>query len=123
MIVTPDEIAERHDGVIVVQSTSPLFVAHSYWIIVQTIEAAGLVVRPYQVPVPSFGVWGYALAKKAPFDAPSALSVPGLRYLDPPTMASLFVMPKDMQRVPAEVNRLDNQILVRRYEEEGERWR
>ena len=38
-------------------------------------------------------------------------------------MASLFVMPKDMQRVPAEVNRLDNQILVRRYEEEGERWR
>ncbi len=113
------------DGVVVVQSTSPLFVAHSYWIIVHTMESVGFVVRPYQVPVPSFGVWGYALAKKAPFAVPAALpeALSGLRYLDAATMTASFAMPKDMQRVPSEVNRLDNQILVRRYEEEGERWR
>jgi len=110
------------DGAVVVQSTSPLFVARSYWIIITTMESAGFIVRPYQVPVPSFGVWGYALAKKAPFPVPSATPV-ALRYLDPATMAAMFVMPRDMQRVPADVNRLDNQILVRRYEEEGERWR
>jgi spermidine synthase len=33
----------------------------------------------------------------------------------------MFVMPADMQRVPAEVNRLDNQVLVRIYEDESSR--
>jgi len=33
----------------------------------------------------------------------------------------MFVFPKDMERVPAEVNRLNNQILVRYFEREWRR--
>lgn len=118
------ERALDDDGVVVVQSTSPLLVRKSFWTIVTTMEAAGFVVRPYQVTVPSFGVWGYCLAKKAPFPAPTSLaSREGLRFLDDATLASLFVLGPDMQRVPTEVNCLDNQILVRTYEEEGAHWR
>src|SRR5262249_40928734 len=52
-------------GAVSVQATSPLFARRSYWCIVETIRAAGLAVLPYHLPVPSFGVWGFALAKQA----------------------------------------------------------
>jgi spermidine synthase len=109
------------DGVITVQSTSPLFARTSYWCVVRTLEAAGLFVRPYQAAVPSFGVWGYALARVQPF-APPTRAPAGLRFLDDATMAQLFVLPADEARVPVEVNRLDNQVLVRYYEGEWRKW-
>jgi len=34
----------------------------------------------------------------------------------------MFVFPADMARVPAETNRLDNQILVQYYGDEWKRW-
>jgi predicted membrane-bound spermidine synthase len=32
------------------------------------------------------------------------------------------VLSKDLERVPAEINRLDNQMLVRYYESEWDKW-
>src|SRR4051794_7496307 len=87
-----------------VQSTSPLFARKSYWCIMRTIEAAGFPVKPYQTTVPSFGVWGYALARAAPFDPPT-VAPPGLRYLDDKAMAALFVLPADLDALPVEINR------------------
>ena len=104
-----------------VQSGSPLFARQSFWCIVRTMEASGLHVRPYQTTVPSFGVWGFALASATPFDAPRHVAVP-VRFLDDPTLAAMFVFPLDMAAVPVEINRLDNQMLVRYYEEEWRRW-
>ena len=84
-------------------------------------DAAGLRVRPYQTTVPSFGVWGFALARLHPFAPPARVPLP-LRYLDAPTLAGMFVFPPDMDSVPVEINRLDNQMLVRYYEEEWKKW-
>jgi spermidine synthase len=109
------------DAVVAVQSTSPLFARRSYWCIVRTMEAAGLHVRPYQATVPTFGVWGFALAMQQPFDAPEHVEVP-VRFLDDATLAGMFVFPRDMTAVPVEINRLDNQMLVRYYEDEWRRW-
>jgi spermidine synthase len=109
-------------GVMAVQSTSPLMARRSFWCINRTIAAAGFLVRPYHALVPSFGEWGYALAALRPFEAPTTVPVPGLRYLDGPTLASLFVLGPDMAPVEAEVNRLNNQTLVHYYEEEWRRW-
>ncbi len=108
-------------GAVAVQCTSPLFARRSYWCIVRTIEAAGFVVRPYQTTVPSFGVWGYALARLEPFGTPAHVAVP-VDFLNDAILASLFVFPRDMAPVPVEINRLDNQILVRYYEDEWRRW-
>ena len=117
---------EKHlapEAVVSVQSTSPLFARASYWCIVRTMEAAGFHVAPYQTTVPSFGVWGFALASKAPLAAPEKVPAGiALKFLDDATLASLFVMPHDAQEVPAEINRLDNQMLVRYYETEWRRW-
>lgn len=49
----------------------------------------------------------------------AALSL-GLRFLTAQIMASLLLFPPDMAPVDAEINRLNNQILVRYYEHE---WR
>ena len=109
-------------GAAVVQATSPLFARKSYWCIVETMRAAGLSVQPYQVTVPSFGVWGYALARRVPFDPPTRVPNVALRYLNEPALAAMFVMPADMTPVPVEINQLDNQALVRYYEREWRRW-
>ncbi len=110
---------------VALQCTSPLTAPKSYWCVVGTLEAAGFHVRPYHAAVPSFGVWGYALAGLDNFDAPAALPVsvaPSLRYLNDETLRQLFILPSDLRRVPAEINRLDNQSLVRYYEDEWSRW-
>lgn len=109
------------DAVVTVQCTSPLNAPRAYWCIIRTMEAAGLHVRPYQTTVPSFGVWGFALARQQPFDAPIHIRV-AARFLDDPTLASMFIFPRDMAPVPVEINRLDNQMLVRYYEEEWGKW-
>lgn len=109
------------DGVAAVQSTSPLMARRSFWCITRTLEAAGFRVRPYHALVPSFGEWGFALAALRPFEVPAAPPA-GLRYLDAPTLASLFVLGPDMAPLDAEVNRLNSQALVRYYEEDWRRW-
>ncbi|MFL5321408.1 MAG: polyamine aminopropyltransferase [Myxococcaceae bacterium] len=109
------------DGVAVIQSTSPLFARQSYWCIENTIAAAGFWTEPYHVLVPSFGEWGYVLAAKKPAERVHDLPA-GLRFLTDDTLATLTQFPKDMDPVPAEVNRLNNQVLVHYYEDEWRRW-
>jgi spermidine synthase len=105
-------------GFAVVQTTSPLVARQSYWTVATTIEATGLRTAPYHAHVPSFGEWGFIVASHRPF-TPAATPLPeGLRFLTPQTLPLLFDFPADMARVPAEVNRLSNQVLVHTYEVE-----
>ena len=115
----------RPDSAVVIQTTSPLFARTSFWCIIKTLENAGFVVRPYQTTVPSFGIWGYALCKLEPFDAPAtAPKNMELKFMDDSAMQSLFVFPADVAKpdIEIEVNRLDNQALVRYYEAEWRRF-
>ncbi len=69
--------------------------------------------------MPSFGEWGFIIAGRQEFVA-APVDRQKTRFLTPETQAGLFVFPADMERVPAEVNRLNNQVLVRYFEAE---WR
>jgi spermidine synthase len=111
------------DAALSVQATSPLFARKSYWCIVETLKASGLFVRPYHVAVPSFGEWGFVLARRQPFDAPLAppSGVP-LRFLNAEALAGMFEFAADMGPLEVEINRLDNQRLVHYYEAEWRRW-
>jgi spermidine synthase len=104
-------------GYAVVQTTSPLIARKSFWTVATTIEAAGLTATPYHAHVPSFGEWGFILASRRPYRLPAALPG-GLRFLSPADLPLLFNFPLDMARVPTEVNRLSNQVLVQTFEEE-----
>jgi spermidine synthase len=109
------------EAAVAVQSTSPLFARNSYWCILKTIEAAGFKVKPYYTAVPSFGVWGFALARQTSFDPP-AHAPGGLRFLDDQALQAMFLLSADLGPVPVEINRLDNQVLVRYYEAEWKRY-
>jgi len=106
-------------GLVAVQSTSPLFARQSYWCIVETMRQAGFKTYPYHVYVPSFGEWGFVLAGMGEYTPPTELP-DGLRFLSRENLGQLFVFPLDMRAVAAGVNRLNDQVLVRYYERE---WR
>lgn len=107
------------DALAVIQSTSPLYARQSFWCVVTTLESVGLVTTPYHALVPSFGEWGFVLAGRRAYQAPTAYAV-DTRFLTADTTPALFLFPKDMARVEAEVNRLNSQVLVRYFEHE---WR
>jgi spermidine synthase len=115
-------------GYAVIQTTSPLVARQSFWTVVQTIESVGLTATPYHAHVPSFGEWGFVIASRRPYRLPTAepSALPntlpeGLRFLNLQTLPLLFDFPQDMGRVPAQVNRLSNQVLVTTYEAEWAR--
>jgi spermidine synthase len=103
-------------GLVVVQSTSPMFSRQSYWCIVDTMKDAGFHTWPYHVYVPSFGEWGFTLAGNS-WSPPTSLPV-GMRFLTVSGIPQFFDFPVDMTPVEAEVNRLNDQVLVRYYEKE-----
>ena len=105
------------NGLIVVQSTSPLFARQSYWCIVDTLKEAGMRTYPYHVYVPSFGEWGFVIASHGAYEPPSQLPK-GLRFLSARNVPELFTFPNDMLPVAVEANHLNDQILVRYYERE-----
>jgi spermidine synthase len=104
-------------GYAVVQTTSPLIARRSYWTVATTMEAAGLATTPYHAHVPSFGEWGFLIASRRPFRLPTELPA-GLRFLDLKGLPALLEFPPDMARLPTEVNRLSNQVLVHTFEQE-----
>ena len=111
------------DAAVVIQCTSPLIARNSYWSIIRTLEAVGFNVKPYQTTVPSFGVWGYALAKQQPFEIPTTPPQVELKFLNSSSFASMFEFSTDMTSPEdIEINRLDNQALVRYYETEWRRF-
>src|SRR3990172_1947356 len=114
---------EKHlsaNGVAVVQATSPLYARQSFWCIVNTIESVGLKTAPYHAYVPSFGEWGYVAITRGEFVPPARYDVE-LKFLTPAMTRTLFEFPADMGRVDTEINRLNNQVLLRYFESEWRR--
>ncbi|BEG75359.1 polyamine aminopropyltransferase [Achromobacter xylosoxidans] len=108
------------NGYMVIQSTSPYFAPRSFWSVDATLKEAGLNTWPYHAYVPSFGDWGFILAgKRRDYAPPTAVSVP-TRYLDPATLRELFHFPADMPALAMPPNRLNEQSLVRYFDED---WR
>lgn len=115
----------KPDSSVAIQTTSPLIARKSFWCIVKTLESVGFTVKPYQTTVPSFGVWGFALVKMQHFDQPVKPPVDiDLQFLNDNSFASMFEFPTDTSRPDdeIEINRLDNQALVRYYETEWRRF-
>ncbi|GGP23811.1 polyamine aminopropyltransferase [Silvimonas iriomotensis] len=106
------------NGYAVIQSTSPYFAPHAYWCIDATLREAGFNTWPYHLYVPSFGEWGFVLAsKRRDFTPPTSYRLP-MQYLNAATTQEMFTFPPDMKRIPVEPNHLNNQSLVRYFEQD-----
>jgi spermidine synthase len=107
-------------GLAVIQATSPLYARKSFWCVVATIESVGLAATPYHANVPSFGEWGYVIASRGGYQPPEHFD-PALKFVSAGVLPAMFGFPRDMARVPVEVNRLTNQILVQYFDAEWKR--
>ena len=109
--------ALNSSGALAVQCTSPYVARRSFWCIDATLRATGFRTAPYHAHVPSFGEWGFNLASIAPLRSEARLPA-GLRFVTAEILPLLFEFPPDMSAVSAEINRLNNQVLVRTFETE-----
>jgi spermidine synthase len=112
--------AARHlsaQGLMVVQSTSPMFARDSYWCIAETLKQAGLQTYPYHVYVPSFGEWGFVIAGFRDYQLPTSLPRE-LRFVSLEGLPALFQFPPDMSPLPMPANRLNDEVLVRSYDQD-----
>jgi spermidine synthase len=109
--------ALRPRGALVVQCTSPWVARKSFWCVDETLRVSGFITEPYHLYVPSFGEWGFILASIEPI--PLALRLPeGLKFISDASTRDMFHFPPDMGPLKVEANRLNNQMLVRYFEEE-----
>lgn len=107
------------NAVVVIQTTSPYFAPKSFWCINKTVQTVFPNTDAYHVYVPSFGEWGYTITSNNPsfkFDAVNR-KVDNLRFYTY-DYRNLNQFSKDMIAKDVEINRLDNQILVRYFDEE-----
>jgi spermidine synthase len=77
------------NGLLVVQSTSPLYARQSFWCVVTTLESVGFKTAPYHAQVPSFGEWGYIIAGRQDF-VPGSVDPRKTRF-DAGNLPGLFV--------------------------------
>jgi spermidine synthase len=112
-------------GVLVTQATSPVFARKAFWSIVTTLEATGdpyrkgqtLAVTPYHAYVPSFGDWGFVAASPSKLDWQAIRLPSDLRFLSEELLPGLATFPPDIERLPVEINTLQDHPLLRYYEQ------
>jgi spermidine synthase len=72
---------------------------------------------PYHAYVPSFGEWGFVLAGTREYNLPATIPA-GLRFLNVETLPALFQFPPDMSALAMPPNQLNDQVLVRAYDQD-----
>lgn len=127
------------NGVVVVQASSPLLARRSFWCVNRTLERSGFETVPYHAWVPSFGEWGFVVAKRSTDSSnhhrdrksalfgfedaeaawwPRSTELSDLKWLTDERLARLRDFPEDMQHVPVDANNLSRHPLVGYYLEE-----
>jgi spermidine synthase len=101
-------------GLMVVQAGSPYSTLTAFWRTISTITAAGYAVTPYHVYVPTFGDWGFALARRngaapRPTVPPHA---PPLRFLNQSVLDASTVFSPDVQPRTLEPSTLEHPRIV-----------
>ena len=103
------------EGVLVSQSSSPFFTRNTYWCIQTTLESVFANTLSYHVNIPSFGDWGFNLAR-ANRDLPDEFEFDvETKFLDENTMQSAMVFSKDVQKLDVPVNSIMEPRLYQLY--------
>jgi spermidine synthase len=102
------------NGLMVVQSGSPYSTLTAFWRTVSTVRAAGYAVTPYHVYVPTFGDWGFTLARRGDTAPRPALppSAPALRFLNQSVLDTATVFAPDVQPRTLEPSTLEHPRVV-----------
>lgn len=102
------------DGLVTLQAGSPFSTPAAFWRTVSTVEAAGFAATPYHVHVPTFGDWGFVLARRGPTAPTPTLpaDAPPLRYLDQRALDAATVFGGDVAPQDLAPSTLDHPRVV-----------
>ncbi|HJT73349.1 MAG TPA: polyamine aminopropyltransferase, partial [Chitinophaga sp.] len=115
--------AMKEDGIAVIQSTSPYVAPKSFWCVDTTLRSVGLHTVAYHNYVPSFGEWGYIMAMARPEHNWFSHLPSALKFLNPVTIQQMLTFPEDMKAHQLlDINKLNNQALVKYFEEEWNKY-
>lgn len=112
-------------GSIMIQATSPTFATEVYWSIDKTVQAAQLYTENLHVDVPSFGDWGFILAKREEFDLEKYSISVETKFLTNELLHGLTTFGKDIdseiidedgKEIELETNTLMRPSIIEKYE-------
>ncbi|NSX53341.1 polyamine aminopropyltransferase [Parasulfitobacter algicola] len=112
------------NGVIVTQAGSPLFAREAFWSIAATLENArnpiapgqGLTIQPYHTYVPSFGQWGFIIARNTPLMKPVPQFPDNLQFMTSDVWNAAQVFSADTNEVDVDLNSIRDHRLIDYYE-------
>ncbi len=103
-------------GVMITQATSPWFARRAFWSIGSTLEEVFDDVRPVQVLVPSFGLWGFFVAADHDLSQAGHSPFKG-RYFSADTMQQALAAQRDLPRLDVQINRSQSLPILEYYRE------
>ncbi len=108
------------DGILCTQATSSELTKNAFWCINETLLQSGFKhTYPYRINVPSFGNWGFIVAKQSPIQFKFDTAVQ-TKFLEEKSFEHIFYFPKDTRIKEVLPNNIDQLILMEYY---LEHWR
>jgi len=102
-------------GILVTQSSSPFFTHKTFWSIEKTLDAVFEDTLSYHVTIPSFGIWGFNMARmNAEIPTNFRFDVK-TKFMDESTMQASMIFGKDTQKVKVPVNTIMEPKLYQLY--------
>ena len=92
------------NGILVTQSSSPFFTRQVFWCIERTLDDVFSNTLSYQATLPSFGIWGFNMARKgAEIPQEFSFDIP-TKAITSDTMIASMIFSKDMMKIDTPVN-------------------
>ena len=111
-------------GVFVTQSGEIYFSNTVFSCINNTLNEVFQEVKPYHTYIPSFGDWGFIVAKNSAFSVKDLQLLPTeLTYLDNEQAQQSFKLPKDIKIAKTKINTLDHPVILDYFIEDWAKWK
>jgi len=102
------------NAILVSQSSSPFFTPNVYWSIENTLAYVFEKTLSYQVALPSFGIWGFHMARQSEIPKKFSFNVPTKSITDE-SMIAAQIFTKDLAKIDTPVNSLMEPKLYQLY--------
>ncbi|MCK5726285.1 MAG: polyamine aminopropyltransferase [Thiotrichaceae bacterium] len=107
------------DGIIVTQSSSPFYTRRTFWCINSTLAHIFGDTQPYQVTIPSFGIWGFNMARVNQSLASVKYNfIKDTLFITPEIMQAAKIFGKDIAKLESKVNSIMEPKLYQYYIED-----
>lgn len=115
----------KKDGVFVTQAGEIYFSNTVFSCINNTLKSVFEIVEPYHTYIPSFGDWGFIIAKYGSnTETIDVNSLPkDLKYLNQNQIEQTFIFPTDITIAETKLNTLDNPIILNYFLEDWGKWK